>query len=169
MSKQQPVKDDLLKQVKEHERIIFKICNSYCSNKDDRADLAQEIMYQLLKSYERYNADYKFSTWIYRIALNVAISFYRKAKTGKQFISLAEGHTEVEDKPNESAVLEKNIHVLEQFINELKELDKALMILYLDEKGYKEIGEILGITETNVATKINRIKEKLKQYFFKLT
>lgn len=83
MSKQQHVKDDLLKQVKEHERIIFKICNSYCSNKDDRADLAQEIMYQLLKSCEQYNTDFKFSTWIYRIALNEAISFYRKAKTGK--------------------------------------------------------------------------------------
>lgn len=82
---------------------------------------------------------------------------------------LAADHTEVEDKPNESGVLEKNIHVLQQFINELKELNKALMILYLDEKGYKEIGEILGITETNVATKINRIKEKLKQHFLKLT
>ena len=169
MSKQQPVKDDLLKLVKEHERIVFKICNSYCSNKDDRADLAQEIMYHLLKSYERYNADYKFSTWMYRIALNVAISFYRKTKTGQQMISLAEDHGESEDKENESAVLEKNICMLEQFISELNELDKALMILYLDEKSYREIADILGITETNVATKISRIKEKLKQYFLKLT
>lgn len=169
MSKQQPVKDDLLKLVKEHERIVFKICNSYCSNKDDRADLAQEIMYHLLKSYERYNADYKFSTWMYRIALNVAISFYRKTKTGQQMISLAEDPGEPEDKGNESAALEKNICMLEQFIGELKELDKALMILYLDEKSYNEIAAILGITETNVATKISRIKEKLKQHFLKLT
>jgi RNA polymerase sigma-70 factor (ECF subfamily) len=169
MSKQRLEKDELLQLVKEHERIIFKICNSYCSNRDDRADLAQEIMYQLLKSYERYNATYKFSTWMYRIALNVAISFYRKTKTGKQVISLVEDHGELEDKENESAILEKNIHLLEQFITELKELDKALMILYLDEKNYREIGEILGITETNVATKISRIKEKLKQHFLKLT
>jgi RNA polymerase sigma-70 factor (ECF subfamily) len=84
-------------------------------------------------------------------------------------ISLVEDHVELEDKENESAILEKNIHLLEQFITELKELDKALMILYLDEKNYREIGEILGITETNVATKISRIKEKLKQHFLKLT
>lgn len=157
--------EELLYLVKAHERIIFKICNSYCSNKDDRPDLAQEIVYHLLKSYDRFDDTYKFSTWMYRIALNVAISFYRKTKTSLDTIRSVGNRPEIEENSNESDEREKNIQALQQFINQLKELDKALMILYMEEKSYKEIGEILGITETNVATKISRIKEKLKQQF----
>jgi RNA polymerase sigma factor (sigma-70 family) len=168
MSKQPGSNEQLLQLVKEHERILFKICNCYCNDKYQRDDLAQEIMYHLLKSFDRYDAAYKFSTWMYRIALNVAISFYRKTRAGNVTTMLAENTADVEDKRDESAELEKNIYMLEQFICGLKELDKALMILYLDEKSYKEIAEVLGITETNVATKINRVKEKLKQYFLKL-
>ena len=102
---------------------------------------------------------------MYRIALNVAISFYRKENRRKDtalpfsesLVDIAEDHTGGE--------LESNVSLLQQFINELKELDKALMILYLEENTYKEIAEIVGITETNVASKINRIKEKLKARF----
>ena len=102
---------------------------------------------------------------MYRVALNVAITFYRKTKTGEAIIKLAEPDTEIEDKKEDTAELEKNIYTLQQFIKELKELDKALMILYLEEKSYSEIAEILGITETNVATRISRVKDKLKQKF----
>lgn len=161
----QPKNEELLNLVKANEGIIFKICNSYCSNKDDRPDLAQEIVYHLLKSYQRYDQAYKFSTWMYRVALNVAISFYRKTKISLDTITSVENRPEPTENKNESAELEKNIQTLQQFINQLKELDKALMLLYLEEKSYKEIGEIVGITETNVATKISRIKEKLKQQF----
>ena len=151
--------------MREHSVIIYKICNSYCKNVSNRDDLAQEITYQLWKSYNHFNGTVKFSTWMYRVALNVAITFYRKTKTGEAIIQLAEPNTEIEDKKVDTAELEKNINTLQQFINELKELDKALMILYLEEKSYREIAEILGITESNVATRISRIKDKLKQKF----
>ncbi len=163
MSRQE-VQSELMKLIDENQKIIYKICNSYCSNKNDREDLAQEIIYQILKSYRSYKQEYKFSTWMYRVALNVAISFYRKSKTNDTvaYESNLTEHPVDFHSPDE---LENNLSILEKFINELKELDKALMILYLESKTYKEIAEILGITETNVATKISRIKETLKQKF----
>ena len=162
---EQTGKEDFLKLIDGHRRIIFKICNSYCPNKTTREDLAQEIIFQLWRSYDSFNSEYKFSTWMYRIALNVAISFYRKESRSAKTISFPETVPDVEDKNDGSHHTEENISLLQQFIHELKELDKALMILYLEEKNHKEIAEILGITETNVATKISRIKEKLKQKF----
>ena len=158
-------KEEFVKLIKGHKLIIYKICNAYCKNRYDRDDLAQEITYQLWRSYNHFNGSVKFSTWMYRVALNVAITFYRKTQKSEALIQLAEPDTEIEDKKEDTAVLEKNIDLLQQFINELKELDKALMILYLEEKSYREISEILGITETNVATRISRIKDKLKQKF----
>lgn len=157
-------KEEFSKLMQENKGIVFKVCNSYCSNKNDIEDLAQEIIFQLWKSYSNYNASYKFTTWMYKIALNTAISFYRKVKKTHNTISFEEHLIEIADN-NEAAINNQNINLLQHFINELKELDKALMILYLEEKTYKEIAEIIGITETNVATKINRIKEKLKQKF----
>jgi RNA polymerase sigma factor (sigma-70 family) len=158
-------KEEFLKLIDEHKLIIYKICNSYCKNRYDRDDLAQEITYQLWKSFNHFNGTVKFSTWMYRVALNVAITFYRKTKNAEDIIKLAEPDTEMEDQKEDTSELDKNINVLQQFINDLKELDKALMILYLEEKSYSEIAEILGITETNVATRISRIKDKLKQKF----
>ncbi len=150
--------------VQQHKGILFKICNSYCRNKDDREDLAQEIIYQLWKVFENYNPDYKYSTWLYRIALNVAISFYRKQKSARHTIPLDENlflFTEDES----AAEAQTQLNLLQQFINELKELDRALILLYLEEKSHQEIGEILGISESNVGTKIGRIKDKLRLRF----
>jgi len=158
-------KDEFLRQIEAHKLIIYKICNSYCKNVSDRDDLGQEIIYQLWRSFQIYNGSVKFSTWMYRVALNVAITFYRKTKTAIAIIQLGETDTEIEDSIDDSSELEKNKNLLQLFINELKELEKALMILYLEEKSYSEISEILGITETNVATRIHRIKDKLKQRF----
>lgn len=158
-------KAEFLKLIEENKLIIYKICNSYCKNLHDRDDLAQEITYQLWKSYTLFNGTVKFTTWMYRVALNVAITFYRKSKTAEAIIKLAEPDIEIEDPKENRDELETNINTLQQFINELKELDKALMILYLEEKSYNQIAEILGITETNVATRISRIKDKLKQKF----
>lgn len=158
-------REEFLRRIEEHKLIIYKICNSYCKNVSDRDDLAQEITYQLWRSFIHFNGTVKFSTWMYRVALNVAISFYRKSKKEGQIIELTAPYTELADKTGNNIELERNIVKLQQFINELKELDKALMILYLEEKTYTEIAEILGITETNVATRISRTKEKLKQQF----
>ena len=95
----------------------------------------------------------------------MAISFYRKEKKSETIISISENEVDIEDNADGSDELEENINLLQQFISELKELDKALMILYLESKSYAEIAEILGITETNTATRISRIKDKLKQKF----
>lgn len=149
--------------IEENKRIIFKICNSYCPNKNEREDLAQDIVYHLWKSYQSFNPALKFSTWMYRIALNVAISFYRKEKKTAPQVSISEHLIVWEEDTNKEA--NHNLNLLLQFINELKEIDKSIMLLYLDDKSYKEIAEITGISESNVATRISRIKDRLKSNF----
>lgn len=160
--------EQFLKLIESNKAIIYKICSSYCPNSSDRQDLAQEIIYQLWKSGKSFSREYKFSTWMYRVALNVAISFYRKQKANSQRFSSGEYFQEPEDKDDGSGIKEEKSNRLQQFINELKELDRALIILYLEEKSYKEISEILGISESNAATKAGRIKEKLKQKFLQI-
>jgi RNA polymerase sigma factor (sigma-70 family) len=152
----------------ENKGIIFKICHAYASNKEDRDDLAQEIIYNLWKSYSSsgFRPHYKFSTWMYRVALNVAISFYRKERRQRRRVSYSENLLVVDDDvgpPGTEA--EKDLALLLQFIGALKEIDKSVILLYLGDKSYKEIAEITGITESNVATKLNRIKDKLKTNF----
>jgi len=158
-----PDKEAFLRLVQENRGIIIKICRSYCRDKNDREDLAQDIIYQLWKSGHRFNADYKFSTWMYRVALNVAISYYRKEKRSKPVISITGIDMDIEDKAEDGTHTEDNIRLLQAFISDLKDLDRALMLLYLEEKTYSEIAEIIGISETNTATRISRIKEKLNR------
>ncbi len=161
-------KEEFLTLVLNNKKIIYKICYSYCRNPEDRKDLAQEIIIQLWKSSGKYNKQYKLSTWIYRVALNVAISFYRNENRRKvNTFHLDENIIEMVDGNDEFGELESNIKLLYHFINQLGKLNKALMLLYLDDHSYKEISEIIGITETNVATKISRIKQNLKQEFLK--
>lgn len=157
-------REAFLQLIEQNKGIIIKICNSYCHNKDDRQDLAQEMIYQLWRSGNSFDPNKKFSTWMYRIALNVAISFYRSSSK-RQAIALDEWHINIEDPPDNSAEKEKHIWLLQQFIAEMKELDKAMILLWSESRSYKEIAEIIGISETNVATKISRLKEKLKQQF----
>jgi RNA polymerase sigma factor (sigma-70 family) len=157
-------KDSFLTLIHENQRIIFKICNTYCKNKAEREDLSQEIIYQLWKSGKSYDAIHAFSTWMYRVALNVAISFYRRNLTSP-VIAFKDNYPEIADNNESSYKLEEDIVHLQKFITELKELDRAVMLLYLEEKTYKEIAEIVGISETNTATKINRIKNMLKTHF----
>ncbi len=147
--------------------IIYKIANSYCRDSEDRNDLVQEIILKLWQAFETYNYEFKHSTWIYRIALNTAISNYRKEKVrGKYFTAISETFFEI-GYTDTTTETEHDYVLLQQFISELKELDKALMLLYLDEKSYKEIAEILGISESNVGTKISRLKGLLKDKFNK--
>ncbi|MBS1606224.1 MAG: sigma-70 family RNA polymerase sigma factor [Bacteroidetes bacterium] len=155
-----------LQLIRDNKGILYKICHSYCRNRDDHEDLMQEMIYQLWRSGEKFDARYKLSTWMYRIALNVAISYYRKqTRTGSR-VELGFQVMELEDPGSRPAEeLEQKIDLLQQFIAGLGELDKALMILYLEERPYREIADILGITETNVATKLSRIKGRLRQQF----
>ena len=160
--------DDFLQLIQDNKGILFKISNSYCHNRDDREDLMQEMIYQLWKSGQRFDPQHKFSTWMYRVALNVAISFYRQqTRSGLRISFGGDLHLmELEDRADGNEEMEEKIDLLQQFINGLGELDKALMILYLEEKSYREMAEVLGITETNVATKLSRIKGRLKQKFY---
>jgi RNA polymerase sigma-70 factor (ECF subfamily) len=151
--------------IRENKGIIYKICNSYCADKDDRDDLTQEIIYNLWKSFNSFNSEFKFSTWMYRIALNIAISFYRQEKKFKNHDSIMEGLIVFEETSEDNTEVENNLLLLQDFINELKEIDKAIILLYLDDKSHREIAQITGFTETNVATKINRIKDKLRTSF----
>ena len=148
--------------IESHKGILYKIANLYCKKAEDRKDLVQEITFQLWKSFDNYDDQYKYSTWIYKISLNVAISFYRKNKNVP--LALDESFLNVQDSGQE-ADKEGRSQLLQGFIAELKTLEKALMLLYLEEKSHKEIAEIVGISPSNVATKISRIKLLLKQKF----
>jgi RNA polymerase sigma factor (sigma-70 family) len=147
--------------VEEHKKILYKICNSYCRDRDARDDLAQEIIIQLWQSFGKYDESRRFSTWMYRIALNVAISFYRRERTRTRYVISDEEH--LIEAANETESQSEEIRVLYQFIEGLDPLNKALVLLYLDGNNYQEIAEVMGISETNVATKISRLKSKMKQ------
>jgi RNA polymerase sigma-70 factor (ECF subfamily) len=149
--------------------IIHKVANMFCKSQEDKDDLVQEIMTQLWSSFEKYDDAYKLGTWMYRVSLNIAISFYRKKQTQEQyFMPLDEKLDIISNDENENEVETNNLELLEKFISKLKEFDKALMLLYLEKKSHQEISEILGITTSNVSTKIARIKEGLKQQFSNL-
>src|SRR5262245_13166007 len=145
-------------------RLVFKVANTYCRNPADRDDLVQEIVIQTWRAFPRYDASRKFSTWLYRIALNVAISFVRSsAVRGQLTVPLVETHYDVSGPPTGPYDSDHQIRLLYDFIDQLDELNRALVLLYLDEYSYRDIAEILGITETNVATKINRLKQRLRR------
>jgi RNA polymerase sigma factor (sigma-70 family) len=160
-------KDKFISVIKDNQNLIYKICYSYCSDAENRKDLQQEILLQLWNSFSKFDGRAKLSTWIYRIALNTAITFYRndskhsdkKVSIDASIISLSD----FEYVPEQ----DENITMLYQFIEKLNEMDKALILLYLDDNKQKDIAEILGISETNVATKISRIKRFLKEQFSK--
>jgi len=158
-------KKRFLEVLDDHKRIIFKVENAYCKNVFLREDLIQEIVIQLWKSFAKYNDQYKYSTWIYRIALNVSISYYRKEKKNKKLQEFIVADDLEYSSNDMKECVDEDIEMLHRFIGKLNALNKALIILYLDDKNYKEIAGICGITETNVATKISRIKQKLKTEF----
>jgi RNA polymerase sigma-70 factor (ECF subfamily) len=147
--------------IDEHKRILYKVCHSYCANRDDRDDLAQEIIIQLWRSFGSFDKRYRFSTWMYRISLNVAISFYRRESTRRRHVLSADQH--VLDAVDETESMSEEIRLLYQFIDRLEPLNKALVLLYLDGNSYQEIADVLGISETNVATKISRLKKSMRR------
>ncbi len=153
--------------IEQHKGILFKIARAYCPDADDHKDLIQEMMVQIWQSIPKYNDRYKISTWLYRISLNVAISFYRKSSSRKKKHTILNEQM-AEIPAEEISENEQHLNLLGQFISELKEIDKALMILYLEDKSHAEIAEILGISVSNVGTKIGRIKDKLKSRFSQL-
>lgn len=156
--------DRFLTLLDEHRKILFKVASSYCRSTADRQDLVQEMVVQLWRSFDRYDERYRFSTWMYRIALNVAISFYRgEARRSRFHVPAGDTLLEVPAEEPGSATRDDELRLLQHFIEQLDELDRALVVLYLDGNRYDTIAEVLGISETNVGTKISRIKQKLRR------
>lgn len=151
-----------------HKGIIHKIALAYTNNKEAKEDLVQEIVLQLWKSFDKYNPQFKYSTWIYKVALNVSLAASRKENNrAKRIDPLKEEMLSVAQN-EESTALEENFKKLQEFISGLKELDKAIMLLYLEEKSQKEMAEIMGMSPTNISTRIGRIKDVLRQKFAEL-
>lgn len=157
---EQTVEEEFLNVVRQHERIIYKICYLYTTKSAAINDLYQESVLNIWKAFPKFRRECKTSTWIYRITLNTCISFIRKEKNIPEIISLTR---EVEELANEKDELHEMLRQLYRLINKLGQLDKSIILLYLEEKSYEEIAEITGLTVTNVATKLARIKEKLKK------
>ena len=153
---------DFIALLDEHQNIIHKICRLYTNNEVEHEDLFQEISIQLWRSYNRFEGKSKFSTWMYRVGLNTAITLYRKEKKrlntqplNDQFTALAQEEYNTE--------IDEQMAWLYQKIKDFSEIDKALVLLYLEDKRYDEIAETLGISPGNARVKMNRIKERLKK------
>lgn len=153
---------EFLELLDKHQNIVHKICRIYTSDEDSHKDLFQEISIQLWHAYPNFRGDAKFSTWAYRVALNTAISLFRKSKKEVKTADL-ELHSfrlRYEDYDDQE---EQQLKVLYQAIHQLNDIEKALIYMYLEEKDYSEISETLGITEVNARVKMNRVKTKLKK------
>ncbi|RYE22624.1 MAG: RNA polymerase sigma factor [Sphingobacteriales bacterium] len=153
--------DIFITAIKQYEGLIHKVCNLYAYGAEDRKDLFQEIVLQAWTAYKRFNNEAKISTWLYRIALNTAISHLRKGGKGITQVGIPPGD---HDPPaNNGQAREEEYKVMHRMIGELPPLDKALTLLYLEDRTHAEISEILGISTSNVSTKLARIREKLKK------
>lgn len=157
----QELEHQFVTELEQNQNIVHKVCSLYTNNRDAHNDLFQEITIQLWKAYPKFRGDSKFSTWMYRVALNTAITLYRKSKKQpktQDFDSVVYRIQSEEYDPTE----QQQINLMYSAVKQLGDIDKALVFLYLEDKNYKEIAETLGISEVNARVKMNRIKTKLK-------
>jgi RNA polymerase sigma-70 factor, ECF subfamily len=146
--------------INQNQGIIHKVCRMYCQASEERADLFQEIVLQLWRAYPKFAYKSKISTWMYQIALNTAVTAYRKSQRRPQKADL-EIVSNIAETPPENYQEEQQL--LYQAIAQLNDAEKALMTLYLEDVATDEIAEIIGITANNVRVKMNRIREKLRK------
>lgn len=153
-----PVEKDFVVLINQHRALIYKVCHLYADDRDDREDLFQDIVMQLWRAMPSFKGDSQLTTWMYRVALNTAISWFRreKRKPAVQGLSRAELQLPEPETGNE-------IQILHQAIQHLTQVEKAIMMLYLEEKSYQEIADIVGISTSNVGVRINRIKTRLER------
>ena len=149
------------KQIKEHQLLIYKVCRIYAYNEVDRQDLYQEIIIQLWKAYQTFRAESKFSTWLYRVSLNTAISGLRKKKHLIQSYEPDNLPVELGDFDYDEQH-DENLKELYIAIEKLNETEKAIVMLYLENKSYEEMEDVLGINQGTLRVKMNRIKDKLR-------
>lgn len=148
-------------ELQSNQNIVHKVCSLYTNNKDAHNDLFQEITIQLWKAYPKFRGDAKFSTWMYRVALNTAITLYRKSKRQIQTQDFDNVMYKIKSDVYDDTE-EQQLKLIYKAVKQLNDIDKALVFLYLEDKNYQEISETLGITEVNARVKMNRIKNKLK-------
>ena len=146
---------EFLEMIHKNNKIIYKVVSFYANAESPSKDLYQEVLINLWKGFPSFRGNSKDSTWIYRIALNSCISFLRKEKKRPTHVELA---WDIPEYDNRDDLVE-----LYNLIGRLGELERALVLLYLEEKSYQEISEITGLSVTNVATKLSRVKSKLKE------
>ncbi len=149
--------------LEQSKKLIYKVCFAYSASLEDRQDLFQEIVFQLWRSFEKFDAKMKFSTWLYRIALNTAISHVRRMSRRYRRERLTEEHIlELTPAPKAADSDSDDLEALKRQIDRLKEMDKALVVLHLEGNSHREVAEILGISESNVGTRLNRVKQSLR-------
>lgn len=146
--------------IKQHKGLIYKVAALYTNGHQDRQDLIQEIVFQLWKSFDSYNESAKLSTWMYRVAMNTAI--YNLKTRKKQVNTIPFEHDSAHFPDIEDQSEEERLDWLHARIQALNLLEKGIILLYLEGKTHQEISEIIGISVSNVGTKMSRIKEKIK-------
>jgi RNA polymerase sigma-70 factor, ECF subfamily len=154
---------EFLEIIQANQGIVHKVCSFYCDSEDDRKDLFQEIVAQLWKSFPSFRNQSKFSTWMYRVALNTAITTFKKTKRRPDQNNLTFENLQLADDSFDQET-EDNIRLLHQAIGRLTGIEKSIILLFLENNSYEEIAEITGITQNYVRVKMNRIKKKLKTY-----
>lgn len=158
---QKDLEKNFLSELEKNQNIAHKICRIYTTNQDAHNDLFQEITIQLWKNYPKFRGDSKFSTWMYRVALNTAISLYRKSSRRVKTQDIDDVAFKIKSTDYDDTE-EQQLKSLYKAIHQLNDIEKALIFLYLEDKPYKEISETLGISSVNARVKMNRTKEKLK-------
>lgn len=151
--------------IKEYNNIIYKVCHSYTDNREDFEDYYQEVCYQLWRSIDSFKGNSKLSSWVYRVALNVC---FLQLKRKKRIIK-ASSFNYVDIADNEYNEKEENVQLLYTSIRKLSPTERALIILFLEDKSYKEMAEILGVTVSNIGARIHRTKSKLKKIMISKT
>ena len=147
--------------LEKHQNIVHKVCRLYTNNQEAHNDLFQEITIQLWKAYPKFRGDAKFSTWMYRVGLNTAITLYRKNKRRINTQEFADVQFKIKAEEYDDTE-EQQLKLLYKALQRLNDIEKALVFLYLEDKNYKEISETMGISEVNARVKMNRVKNKLK-------
>lgn len=154
---------EFVKIISANQGIIHKVCSVYCDSEEDRRDLFQEILTQLWKSYATFRNESKFSTWMYRVAINTAITSFKKIKRQPEQKSLVPELMQIAGEEYNPEI-EEQILLLHRAIAQLSGIEKSIILLFLENRDYEEIAEITGITRNYVRVKMNRIKHKLKKY-----
>ena len=159
-----PPQDRFVAELERHKPILYKIASAYCARREDRGDLIQDIVIELWRAYERFDGRASFSTWMHRIAVNVAISFYRgESRRIRDALPIEDFGMDLAAADRVLDAQGDDLHALHQLIARLDEINRALILLYLQGYSLEELAQMLGLTVTNVATRINRIKTSLQR------